>query len=251
MFSFAGVDLGDVDGTEIGAWVAANIRPQSLYPLAYQSWPAMWRNGPILNITPEIPRPVKISSLFWPVSASRFAQGNFVVSTQMLDRIRKQAYYQGASREREFVFADGENDIKTDLWMLPAIPLQQALPGSNLWLLTLVDDRYYWWGQPVNLNIMEGITTWENIYETIGDYLGITIDVDPIAAAYTTPTLSYTTGSRPLPLILDAIAFSVGQRIIRNLDGSVRAQNATTADALVTANLTANINAYAGGEFDL
>lgn len=251
MFSYAGVDLGDPDGTEIGEWIVDNIHPQQLYPLAYQTWPAFWRNGPVMNITPEIPRPVKISSLFWPFTASRFAQGNFVVTTTMLNSIRTAAYRYGAAQACEFIFDDGDNSLTTYLWMLPATPIQQALPGSDMWLLTLVDDRYYWWGQSVNLDVTEGITTWNDLYETIGDYLGITIDVDPVASDYGVPLSAYTTGSRPLPLILDAIAFSVGQRIVRGFDGSVTAQNATTALSLVSANLVAAPTDYAGGEFDL
>ncbi len=251
MFSYAGIDLGDPDGTEVGAWISDNIRPQQLYPLAYQSWPAFWKNGPVMNITPEIPRPVKISSLFWPVSASRFAQGNFVVTTAMLDKIRAVAYHRGSARACEFTFDDGENSLNTELWTLPAIPLQQALPGSDFHLLTLVDDRYYWWGQSVNLSVLEGATTWESLYEAIGDELGIEIDINPVSIDYGLPSAAYVTGSRPLPLILDAIAFSVGQRIVRGLDGSITAQNATTALSLVAANLVAAPTAYAGGEFDL
>jgi hypothetical protein len=253
MFSYAGVNLSEPNesvGINIAGWISANIHPERLFPLAYKSWPESFGNGPVLNQSPEHDRAARINSLFWPRGASRFARGHFVVSGSQLKAIRAVTTRAGVLSAAPFVFSDAVGSITTSLWMLPSIPLSKALTGSEMYLLTLVDDRYWWWGQALDLAVTVGVTTWANLYAAIGTNLGISIAVDPVSANYGTPTADYNTGARPLPMIFDAIAFSVGQRVVRSLTGSVRTQNVATAVAAVTANLTLPANSYAGGQMD-
>jgi hypothetical protein len=253
MYSFANVGLGDPNesvGVDIAGWVAANIQPHQLFPLAYHSWPGELGNGPILNQSPEEPRAVTINSLTWPRGASRFARGYFVATSQQLAAIRKVTSINGVLASGGFIFADGTNQIATKMWMLPSIPLSKAAPGMNLHLLVLVDDRYWWWGQSIDLAVNVGTTTWANLYSSIGTALNTTILADPVATAYGKPTADYDTGGRPVPMILDAIAFSCGQKITRSLGGVVNAQNVASAVASVTANLAMPMNSYAGGQYD-
>jgi hypothetical protein len=251
VFSYAGISLGDVDGTVPGAWINANIRPQSLFPLAYQTW-ASQPVPPCLSITPEVPRPVQIGSLFWPRGASRFARGYFVVGSQQANDIRKAVFTDGAQESAAFIFDDGTTQIETDLWTLPMIPLSQAVPdaaalGAEMSLLVLVDDRYWWWGQSVSLNVLTGTTEWSDLYDAIGNSLEIDISSDPVADAYGMPTTNWNTKAQPLPLVLDALAFNIGQRIVRDLDGNVSAENSVTSLAIMTANLALGQTKYAGG----
>lgn len=251
MFKYANVWLGEQEGTEVGAWVENTIKPEQLFPIASRSWAGYLTNGPMLNITPEINRPVRTGSLLWPWGASRFARAHFVVTGDMLNSIRSIVFLNGTQIAAPFVFADGNSSITANLWMLPAIPLLTSVTKASLYLLTLVDDRYWWWGTPVDLTIDDGVTTWSDLYSDLSTALGTTISVDSIASAYGTPTTEYTTSSLPAPPILDAIAFSVGQRIVRGLDGVVSAQNFATSKAILTSNQTAMFVPFAGGQLSL
>ena len=250
MYSYAGTPLAEPNGTQVADWLIANIRPQELFPLAYQSWPAALGNGPVLNQSPEVPRSVQISSLFWPHGASRFARAHFVVTKPQLDLIRKVVFKNGAQIAAPLVLSDGQAGIITNMWMLPCLPLATGNLPLSMWLLTLVDDRYFWWGKSVDLTV-EDDTEWGDLYDAIAVELEEAIVYDPVAAAYGDPTIDYNCSARPLPPILDAIAFSVGQRLTRALDGTLRAQSYLTSKAVLVANQTAGWTPYAGGAYAL
>src|SRR5438094_513163 len=98
-------------------------------------------------MTAEVPRPVEINTLFWPVGAREFARAHCVVNDDQLTRIRQAVQQSGGATlvKATLEMDDATSKITTDLWMLPAWPLQQVGDGANLWLLNLVDDRYWWW----------------------------------------------------------------------------------------------------------
>lgn len=257
MMSFADVPVCDSDAPmpepllHIGSWITKNIRPKELFPLAYRFWPGTLIAGPVLEVTAEPARPARIDTLWWPWGASRFAQAHFVVTEEQLEAIRAVVVVDGESVTGELNINDGGTSTIAQMWMLPAWPLSTAVANAGMYLLTLVDDRYWWWGTPVQFHVTEGGTSWEEVYEEIADDLGITIVVDPIDSAYGTPVADYSTAYRPAPNVLDAVAFSVGQRIVRDLDGTVTAMNASTALASVTAQLASVNPKYAGGPLAL
>lgn len=247
MIYYADVPLSDPLSSDVGGWIAKNIAPEQLFPLAYRTWPGILANGPILNPTPEEPRPVIINSLFWPWGACRFARGHFVCSYAKMQEIRALVYSGGAPVTAELKLYDGDNTISTKMWMLPAIPLSQ-ISVQGMYLITLVDDRYWWWGESVS---MAGSGDWTDLYAAVSTVLNIEIDIDPIHADYGMPPLAYATASQQVPLILDAIAFSVQQRIVRSLTGAVSAQNVATSKAAVEANQSRGYVVSAGGVLDL
>lgn len=256
MISYAGVNLGDSDFSPVGAWVAHNIRPETLFPLAAKFWPGSINDTPIFEQTAWPYRPVTIGTLYWPWSASRFAHGHFVVDDARLKQIRTAAYSTtGKPSVQVFKMNDGTGQIvSTKLWMLPALPLATAAEaagiGGSLWLLTLVDDRYWWWDTFLDYTVTAGTTAWTDLYNAVGTALDVTITADAIPSAYGTPTVDYSTTDRPVPPYLDAIAFSVGQRIVRALDGTVKAQNYATA-AANSVKQAALFREYAGGALAL
>lgn len=113
--------------------------------------------------------------------------------------------------------------------------------------MTLVDDRYWWWGYGLEVDTL---TTWEALYAEIGAVIGTTISVDPIDDDYGDPVDAYMSYNQPLPPIFDAIAFSVGQRVVRSLAGSVSAQSYESANAAVVANRAAGLVPFVGGSYN-
>lgn len=273
MMSFAGVSLADPtnaragggpaapeweerEASKIARWVNENIRPEELFPFAYRQWPGRIFGGPILDAMPPIDLPVTIGTVRWPRTASQFARAHFVVGETMLAQIRKAVQAQkgvvGGLTTGVLALADGNNTLEMNMWMLPAWPLQMAVAGAGAYLLTLVDDRYWWQQMPVTLSVTAGVTAWTDLYTAIGTALGIAIEVDTIPSAYGTPTTDYTVYQQPLPAVLDAVAWGCGQRIVRDaVTGQVKAQNALTAIASVTSQLAGAVGVYAGGRLAL
>jgi hypothetical protein len=145
-----------------------------------------------------------------------------------------------------------------------------ASPALPLFLLPLCDERQRWWDcapTPISftpyapypapypqagtsIDVVEGVTTWTDLYTAIAAALGITLTVDPVNDAYLFPGNGLTSHYQYLPLLLDLVASSCGQRIVRNLDGTFNAYNASTAQSLMIANAN-QFRKYSGGALDL
>lgn len=247
MLSFAGVTLPSQDGP-LAAHLNALLSTEDLYDfssvtypgenLAAVGWPSQARR-----------RPAKVGTLFFPRDASRFAVGYFIVTNNEMMVIRQRVYANpGVSAPQAFTIADGKRSLTTNLWMLPPRPLTQITGNNDAWLLTLVDDRYWWWQKAANITLTPGTTTWAQLYASVASALGISLTVDSIPSAYLLPTQDFGVGYDALPILLDAIARSVGQRIVRDFAGGVRAWNVTNSATQVAANVGLN-PLLAGGQF--
>lgn len=246
MLTYAGIPLIASTRDEEN-WVEQNLPARGIVESAVHYWqgqrvvfrPMVW----------DVPlRPVRLGQLYWPRGASQWAVGHFLATEDQLDAILAQVNataYQSAP----LVMGDGENEISTNLWLLPSRPLVQA-GGRGLYVLTLVDDRFFWWAADTGaMTVTEGATDWPGVYADLAGDLGITIAVDPIPAAYLRPGRGLTSQFDAVPPLLDAVAYSVGQRIVRNLDGSVQALNWSSSNALLRADLADNPPKFTGGLF--
>jgi hypothetical protein len=257
--SYAGVDLGHAPAA-LAKWIARSVPPAWVWEFPETWWNS--RDTGLVGFRPPPPRrPIQVNRLWWPSGASRFAVGHFLADQGQVDSIRDVCYAvdEGTGLETyvaaPLLMNDGENEIETDLWLLPARPLQQ-IDTEGLYLLTLVDERYFWWFRAASISVIEGTTTWDNLYGQIANALGVPITVDEVPAAYLTPSSLLALKYEPLPTLLDAVAFSVGQRITRALDGTVRAWNVENARLQMTTNLATvgvieNTDKDAGGVFRL
>ncbi len=257
--SYADVPLG-LPPPALARWVARSLDPSHVWEFPDGWWNT--RNTGDVDYRPMPPRrPIRLNRLAWPAGASRFSVGHFLVDQGQLDSIRAVCFAADADTGVEtyvsatLVMGDGTNEIETDLWMLPARPLQQ-IEATGLYLLTLVDERYFWWFRAGSPEIVEGTTTWAGLYGQIAEMLDVEIEVDTIPAAYLKPNDTLALQYEPLPTLLDAVAYAVGQRITRALDGTVRAWNADNArdqmlENLATVNVAEDVDKDAGGVFRL
>jgi hypothetical protein len=272
MPTYGGIGLAKAT-PELTEWVAANVPLSEVCAFRHQprarlhnlNWPA-----------PEfLRRPVRLGSLCWPVGASRWAVGHYLATEGQLAEIRALAYAIDLPNQTQsytaldLVLDDGNADadgnptgkITASLWMLPPYPLAQNHATATQWLLpqtvneneeplyllTLVDDRYFWWDRAADLTVTEGETTWAQLFTALGTALGVTIVVDTIPAAYLFPPAELGTAYEYLPLVLDAAAASVGHRVVRLLDGTVATQGPATAAAKVNLQLGLEYARMAGG----
>lgn len=190
----------------------------------------------VLNGLPLPPRPYPPSprggSLWWPTGASQFARAHFVVDTATLTAIRSQLVTDAGSSTAGYVAADlilddglGGAAVETAMHFLPPLPL---VGSEDLYLVTLVDERFYWWFRPTIS--LSAVTTWSGLYSSLGTGIGSTVTVDGSLSSFAAPSSRWATlGTAPLPLLLDAAAWCTGRRIVRQLDGTVKATDYATA----------------------
>lgn len=233
-------------------WIERNISTADVFefarPVALVAGLVSWK---IPSLRDAI-RPIKINRLYWPRGASRWAVGHFLATDSQLEAIRRQVYGGQSYRSLPFVMAEGQSTtqrIQTNLFMLPPRPLQQLVgvnskQAEGLWLLTLVDDRFFWWERAATITVP---ATWAAFYTAIGAALGVTIQPDAIDSAYLTPDAALQSAANAIPLLLDTVASRLGQRIVRGLDGTVKAQVPDQARAAFLAQSLAP--RQAGGRF--
>lgn len=260
MLSYGGVSLCQPT-VPVETWIARNFALGDIYQFARTHWHER-TNGYYPVHPPEEHRPIVLNSLRWPVGASRWTVGHFLVTDNQLNRIRPLAYSRPPAaggvistvryRSLPLVMYDGRNQqtnrIKTNLYMLPPRPLAKRKGRNGMYLLTLVDERFFWWSRSAQIDVTDTFTTWTQLYEDVADGLGITVTPDDIDSAYLRPSPALAQQYRFLPPLLDAVAYNVGQRVVRKLDGTVITQNARTARQQQG---ETTYTVMAGGEFAL
>ena len=113
--------------------------------------------------------------------------------------------------------------VSTSLYMLPPRPLAEI--GGNfdgLYLITLVDERYYWQSHPITLHPNQN-STWASLFTIVATSLGIVLTFDPgieTAASSPEPDSPLWCNAEPIALLFDALALNVGCCVVRSLDGS-------------------------------
>ena len=249
MISYAGTVLRQAT-EEVATWIATNIPPEEVFEFApcYSAGPGL-ENVPFTP--PRLPGPVRVGKLHWPWGAQRFAVGHYLTTSTDLVAIRNAVYPSGTGYQPAALVLDGANGlaVTTPLWMLPPRPLAQVGGDPGMWLLTLVDDRFFWRFRAADVTAQ---STWTGLYAAVGTALGVDIVVDDVPSAYLTPPADMMSAYHNLPAFLDGIALSVGQRIVRAFDGTVVAQNVTSARTSWQAQReTYRGRVLAGGELNL
>lgn len=228
--SYAGVALPLVTPQLGDDWLA-RVHPRDVFR-DFDGWEFDSPNSVTQSLpTPPIPTPpaFKFGVLQWPVGACRPAWFHAVVNRDILDQIRTAVG--DPMTPKPLVLYDGRTGktVTATMYLLPARPLNQlGHTKSDGWMLTLTDARFYWhWRRGVITDPSEG--SWASLYNQIAAILGITITVETVNSAYGTPSKKWANYYVPTPAVLDAVANTVGQRVVVSLDGSVRTVTAGTA----------------------
>lgn len=220
---------------------------------------------PVPNYSSCRPPRWKINSLWWPTGAARHSIGLFLASdaelTQILANLQQSSNSYGSAGQLIIDEGSGSTPdessphrlVVDQMYLLPPMRLTNVSGSSQvLWLLMLVDQRYFWHQATTgNFEITSefgGGTTWEELYDTLGTRLGTTIIYDDIPAAYGTPDPVEVGRLYEDPaMMLDAIAASLGQRIVFGYDSSVGALNYFSSEDIFQANEAQHRAFSAGG----
>lgn len=195
---------------------------------------------PLPNYTLRRPPRWKINTLWWPTGGTRFSIGLFLADAESVGIIRTRVRNGNGSANlviQEFVNGTGEARLQIPMYLLPPRELNNTETGIDGFLLCLVDRRYYWGFKDVGLLEVNENTLWEEVYDHIATAMNESIVYDDIYPGYFRPNpLEMTRRYENAGMLLDAVAHSVGQRIVYGTNGVVWAQNAATATTLNAVN---------------
>jgi hypothetical protein len=145
--------------------------------------------------------------------------------------------------------------IETPMYLLPPRPLAEHGGFFNgLYLITLVDLRYYFQGCNSTLwPLLNQNTTWLQLINQLATDLGITLTIPtPIESSYGQPEVDSQlwTNLESSAVLLDCVAANVGRTVVRNLDGTF--SFLTTAESVTQVQLNrgedSNVVRLAGGD---
>lgn len=205
---------------------------------------------------------VKLGEYFYPNNASRWSMFRGQASTEIKNAMVAQAFASTQSLPQPFVMKcnsmgatalDSKSySIETNLYMLPPRPLAvHSTQFTGQWIVTLVDERYYWQWKNGGVFHPTASTIWEDLIEALGTQLGVTITYDPIESAYLQPEPDshLWTNYENAAVLLDAIAENLNRTFVRKLDGTYKLENNDDSVAIVLANRgnIAKIVRLAGG----
>jgi hypothetical protein len=250
--------------SEVELFLERNLPNESFRPWLNRTWPggglAMLTQQPGLTWGTKF----KINRLFWPMTtASRWGYGHYLCGSDTAQKISNAVFSgNGAYTLTQFKLGNPETNpagtinfqgkgetISLQMYVLPPKPLSaiRGLKGQiqSLYLITLVDPRYFWWwsnlsqgGMPV---VIGNDTTWDSLLGTIKSILNINITGDSVNSSYLQPSIqAYTLPFEPLPLIIDSIMANIGMRFVAGLDGTYAMQLYNTALTALNNDMTNN-----------
>lgn len=240
-----------------------NVRLFGEQPLSW--WESRWqsRSGARARVNlplPNWPAPPKprINTLWWPTGASRWARGLFLADTERTEAIVAAAKANDASFAYSYLeltdvrsgAAAPLGRARIPMYLLPPRPITATAGPGNCWLVPLVDQRYFWqYKDAATLTIDdEPATTWADVFQALASALGISLTIDSNAyegGGYGThpDRLELGRTTENAAVLLDAVAWTVGHRIVVRLDGGVESVNAATSTTRRTGNLTSAFGA--------
>lgn len=208
---------------------------------------------PVANY-PRPPKP-QINSLYWPTGAMRWAHGLFLINKGNLDSVLEAC---AGEQAEVFTLTSGLSGIQASLFALAPRPVSPPGVAANnrLWLLPLVDVRYFWQFYHVR---QYAPTTWASALSSI---IGFTTNDNPdlgeaVPGPYGRPSATeFVRDFENSALLVDAAALSIGRRLV----GSpiveefykfkrYKTQSASAAKAVAEANLSTGWDIVAGGDF--
>lgn len=214
---------------------------------------------------------LELGQLYWPVGARRYAAGFFLVTSENLEKMPKfdvsgnpdnadefggirasVNHPQNGYRSKSLYIRTNANEATFNMWMLPPRPLFDSYKKKGLWVLPLVDDRYWWWYHTAGTFRFKSCTTWGDLYKNILGGLGYatqSITVDTIDRKYLFPNKAFLSSSQEtrLPILLDAIGRSTNTKLILKHDSSIHVMNASNSLAKMTTRTTLKSTKASGG----
>lgn len=239
MLNLDGVDLICDPDRQAEEFITRYV-PTDLYmPWRRESWPGFGTAG-LTYPTRRYDEPkFKLGRFHWPSGAARWAFGHFLATSDMVAAILPDSCSNGTYLPLPFILGNPETGgeyITVSVYMLPPTPLsgirglsQSATGSASLYLLTIVDVRYFWWWLNMGNVQVTSSTSWLGLFKICQSQTSAVIQVDNIPSTYLQPSTMFSLPYEPLPIILDAICFNVGLRLVALYNGTFYAMSYATS----------------------
>jgi hypothetical protein len=261
---------------EVRAWVERHVPLHEALAFQHPPSPPTIFHGLTYFPRQEQNVPLRLNVLRWPSGASRWATYHFLATDEQLVDIRAEVYgdpeadpaddKRNASRKL-ILHGGGETITCNDMWLLPPRPLSTS-PSflndvNNLWLCTLVDQRYFW--NQKHCGDLSESGTWDELLQHLRDQVGLSTGMDTSAwdcpavdSVWLLPHVDLLAAhSLPLGMMIDAVAWNVGRRVSVDLEKTsesyppiIHVRDYSWHDTRAQANLTtADWYRMAGGTY--
>lgn len=180
------------------------------------------------NEVKQRPSPNRLYEWYYPTTASKWSMIYCLATSSLVIAMRNATG--GGKTKASFTISYNDQasassvaqSVSTMMYMLPPRPIgETGGTFDGMYLITLVDERYYFQGTPVSLEI-QNRTTWSDLLTQLQSALGVTINIPSIDEAYTYPELDSQLWSQgqTAATLFDAIAYNIGRVVVRNLSGT-------------------------------
>lgn len=189
---------------------------------------------------------IRLGDYYYPVGATRWSYYRGLATSSMAKAMlaatqgNKPATFTISSEPISQGIAGKSYTVSTQMYMLPPRPLGELVGDfDGLYLITLVDERYFWQQGPITLHPTFS-TTWADLLSQIATYLGIQLSYSSISSAYLTPEPDshLWSNQEDVALYLDAIAYNIGRVLVRAYDGTYSLMTPEASLAQARANRT-------------
>lgn len=200
---------------------------------------------PWVTETPN--RTVSIGEWFYPLDAARWSVFRGLATSSMVKAMVAAALTPQATPQTLTITcppispdnpnADPSNyTVSSPMYLMPPRPLSEHPGCEGLYLVTLVDERWYWQFKPATLRVYAD-TEWLDILSDLGAALGISVTgvVDPIFLRPEADSPLWA-NAESAPQLLDAVAANLGLTCVRPLAGGIELMDNQTSYNRVVAN---------------
>ena len=210
----------------------------------------------------QMPR-VELFQYFYPSNASRWSRFVGLATTEQKDAMIEAGGLTSAltfiilcQHKGQETVERRSNTISTSLYMLPPRPLAvhyNRLGLDGLWIVELVDERYFWQQYKHAGALTPGYDkTWSGIIGEIATAMDISLSVTADSVyLYPDQDAQWWSNYESGPRMLDAALWNIGKIFIRNLDGTYSAVTASASGIIANSNREegGKVVRLAGGQF--
>ncbi len=194
----------------------------------------------------DCPAKTRIGEWYYPTGASRFSVFRGLATSTMVKQIQEESsggptpltFTMKAVPQGPGEFLEASYTLSSLMYVLPPRPLaEHGGRYDGLFLITLVDERYYGIGTPCSLTVSEG-TTWDTLLTALGASLGLSLSYSALDAVYGVPEpdSQLWANKEDAAVLLDAVACNLGRVVVRDLDGTYHLYTHAESYALAVAN---------------
>jgi hypothetical protein len=180
-----------------------------------------------------------IGDWWYPSSLSRWSELHAVTTDDFYTQLVNAGFDSGGNpKANPLVMLQNGITISSNMYILDIRPIGKMPSKPGCYVITFVDERYYFNFTPISLQITE-TTRWEDIINDTISTLGISGSFDSVPSAYLQPEPNSDLQARNenVAIVGDAIGFNVGMRWVRALNGSYKLMSPGTSAGIVATNL--------------